>query len=150
MSDSPSWTVFESGLDEWQSKLPENFTESFDWLLAWPQSKVIELLAFAMSHSVNGLQTRDGKSDMDALVKVLGVDMNQYWEPTQAAYFDHINKNGIVSVITEVVSADKAPPLAAMKKVEAAAAAERLVSGTGWLPLTLREAVESVDDEVAE
>ncbi|MNW22802.1 hypothetical protein D3C71_2245130 [compost metagenome] len=41
-------------------------------------------------------------------------------------------------MVTEAVGAEQAQPLLAMKKADAAAAAEQLLDGRGWVPELMR------------
>lgn len=136
LTDSPAWCLRTEVHESWRSELPEDFASRVDWLVQWEQDKVVRFLAYLLAQSINGVRQRDGADDMDALVQLLNMDMHAYWQPTQAAYFDHITKMAMVQVVAEAVSADKARPLAAMKKAEAAAAAAQMVQYTGWLPMT--------------
>jgi ParB family chromosome partitioning protein len=55
-----------------------------------------------------------------------------------------VSKDRISAVVAEAVGEEEAKPLRAMKKGEAAAAAERLLDGKGWGPELMRpEAVQS-------
>ena len=67
----------------------------------------------------------------------LSVDMTAYWKPTRESYLNHVTKARICDVVTSAVSAEAAAPLASMKKDEAAQTAERLLTGTNWLPEVL-------------
>lgn len=150
MQSSAAWQFFESTYAMWAAALPEHYEQSFEWLLAWEQEKVLHLLAFLTSLSVNGLQQLDGFNKLSAMEAVLKVDMNQYWKPTKDAYFQHVSKGVIVDVVSKAVSPEKALPLADMKKGEAAAAAELLMESSHWLPVTLSGASAGAKVDVSE
>jgi hypothetical protein len=61
--------------------------------------------------------------------------------PTRARYFDHVSKARIMDVVANAVSPKAAADLKAMKKADAAAAAELRLAKVSWLPevLTHRE-----------
>jgi ParB family chromosome partitioning protein len=92
---------------------------------------------------------------INALCDVLNTDMAKYWTPTRETYLNHVSKARIVEVVSNAVSPEAAAQLAAMKKGEAAAAAEIRLSESGWIPevLTNREAATvhsyEIEDEDA-
>ncbi|MNW06953.1 hypothetical protein D3C71_2034510 [compost metagenome] len=49
-----------------------------------------------------------------------------------------MSKDRIAAVVTDAVDAEQAKPLLAMKKAQAAAAAEQLLEGKGWVPELMR------------
>lgn len=75
---------------------------------------------------------------LDRLGEVVGLDMSKWWKPTSQTYLAHVSKDRIAAVVTEAVDAEQAKPLLAMKKAQAAAAAERLLEGKGWVPEMMR------------
>jgi hypothetical protein len=93
--------------------------------------------------------------EINALCDVLNVDMARYWTPTRETYLNHVSKARIVEVVANAMSPEAAAPFAAMKKGEAAAAAEIRLSESGWIPevLTNREAATvhsyEIEDEDA-
>lgn len=120
--------------DEWAAKLPA--TEGLlAWLLDQPEAIAHSLLAYCAARCFTAVQGGDGSSSSaDAVAAALALDMADWWEPTAATYFSRVPKPRIVEVVQQVVSAEAAAPLAAMKKREAAQQAERLVQGSRWLP----------------
>ncbi|MNL43104.1 hypothetical protein D3C87_1656010 [compost metagenome] len=69
---------------------------------------------------------------------VIGLDMSKWWKPTAQTYLAHVSKERIAAVVTEAVDAEQAKPLLAMKKAQAAATAEQLLEGKGWVPEIMR------------
>ncbi|PRP68770.1 hypothetical protein BUE93_20180 [Chromobacterium amazonense] len=132
-----AWQAREAAHRAWQAKLPANFQHSLDWLVAWPQEDLLALLAYLTAISVNGIQTQEGDSPLDLLAEAVQLDMTQYWQPTRESYLDHVSKQRLQEVVAQAISAEAALPLASMKKGEAAAAAEALLAGKGWLPTLL-------------
>ncbi|WP_343227977.1 hypothetical protein [Stakelama flava] len=70
------------------------------------------------------------------------------------SYLRRVTKAHIVEAVTEGVSEEDARRIADMKKQDMAQAAEQLLAGTGWLPVTLRTSqqrvVQSSDAEAPE
>ncbi|MGN4225728.1 nuclease, partial [Burkholderia gladioli] len=71
---------------------------------------------------------------VNALISALNLDLADDWKATRASYFDHVPKARIAEVVTAAVSPAEGMRLLKLKKAEAAAEAERLVSATRWLP----------------
>jgi len=69
---------------------------------------------------------------------VIGLDMSKWWKPTAQSSLSHVSKERMAAVVTEAVDAEQAKPLLAMKKAQAAAAAEQLLEGKGWVPELMR------------
>lgn len=134
LADSVAWQARQAAHQAWAAKLPEGFAKTFDWLLAWPQEDVIALLAYLTAVSVNGISGSEGERRLGQMADVLNLDMTRYWQPTAEGYFSRVNKDRVVAVVTENVSAEAAVPLAGMKKGQASAAAQELLAGRGWLP----------------
>ncbi len=137
LQSGKAWQARAAAHRAWQAKLPANFQHCIDWLVAWPQEDLLALLAYLTAISVNGIQTQEGDSALDPLAEAVQLDMTQYWQPTRESYLDHVSKQRLQAVVAQAISAEAALPLAAMKKGEAAAAAEALLAGKGWLPTLL-------------
>ncbi len=76
----------------------------------------------------------------DALAQALGLDMKTWWTPTKDGFLKRVPKKLVLEAVTEGVSKQAADNLATLKKDALAAAAEKRLSGTGWLPYCLRAA----------
>ena len=91
----------------------------------------------------------------DQLARSLEVDMSDWFEPTADNYFTHVNRTTVELAVAEAKGKEAELSVrAAKKKGEAVLIAERLVSGSGWLPVPVRiakeTAAETVDDETGE
>jgi ParB family chromosome partitioning protein len=71
--------------------------------------------------------------------------MAAWWQPTADAYFLHISKAMILDAVGEFAP-DQVGRLEKLKKAEIASEAERLVVGTGWMPVVFRR--EAGQDDV--
>ena len=74
----------------------------------------------------------------NCLAAAVALDMTGYWRPTVPSYLGRVTKAGILEAVREGVSEEAAERLSGLKKAEMAAAAERLLATTGWLPSLLR------------
>lgn len=143
METSKAWAAITAKKAALQGLLPKEDKDGslFAWLLSQEQSVVLDLLAFCTALSVDAIQGNDTPCvSFTGLAKALELNMCDWWEPTQASYFQHVPKLRIVEVVTAAVSSEIAMPLALMKKGAAAEAAERAVMDTRWLPHLLKVA----------
>ena len=73
------------------------------------------------------------------LAEALKLDMTQAgWVTRADNYLSRVTKSQIVAAVSEAKGEATAELLADLKKKEMAIEAERLLSGTGWLPEPLR------------
>lgn len=107
------------------------------------RGELLELLAFAASSALNAV---DGKSSYrheshiahsNQLAAALGTDMRDYFEPTADRCFNHMNRSMIDTAVAEGKNKELAEGISAMKKGDAAAYAEKVLKGSGWLPAPL-------------
>ncbi|MGH8236038.1 MAG: ParB/RepB/Spo0J family partition protein [Steroidobacteraceae bacterium] len=120
--------------------IPRDPQALLEWLLKQPQTSVLELFAFCVALSVDGVKSDERTHASDALARAAGLDMSQWWTPTAENYFGSIPKGRILEIMREAASADVAAPLAQLKKSALAKAAEERLAGTPWLPSVLRTA----------
>jgi ParB family chromosome partitioning protein len=95
------------------------------------------LFAFCVAATLDSVTGTEAVHPINKLADLLKVDMTKYWTPTRGSYLSHVSKARIAEVVSMAVSPEAAAPLAAMKKEEAAAAAELRLAGTGWIPEVL-------------
>ncbi len=110
------------------------------WTLAQDSTTLLELLAFLVAGTVQGVMHYETSkpTDLDRLGRVTGVDLTQWWTPTAESYFSHVNKDQIAAVVTETHGAEEALSIAKMKKAQAAEHAQQLLADKAWLPVPLR------------
>jgi ParB family chromosome partitioning protein len=135
---SRAWGELASRLDNWRERLPGDADRLLPWLIGQPLDTLLELLALCSALSVSAMSGHEADTTGDALAAAVGLDMADWWTPTAGSYLAQVPKARIVEAVTEAVSAEKAAPLAKLKKGEAVAAAEALLQGTRWLPSPLR------------
>ncbi|MNW98938.1 hypothetical protein D3C86_284070 [compost metagenome] len=141
IKDSPAWAAVHAEIEAVTTQVPEDGAAVLPWLLAQPHSDLIELLAVLTSVSIYRRQSHSYGEEprhLDRLGAVIGLDMSKWWKPTTQAYLAHVSKDRIAAVVTEAVDAEQAKPELAMKKAQAAAAAEQLLEGKAWVPEMMR------------
>ena len=121
-----------------RAALPDDGASLMEWLLQQSQTTVLELFSFCVAITLNGVQADEGPHAVDGLARAARLDMREWWKPTASAYLASVSRARILAIVTEAVSAKAAEPLAKMKKVPMAQAAEQLLADTGWLPEVLR------------
>ena len=121
----------------WADRLPQDPDALFTELLAFPQSELLSLLAVCVAVTVGAVTGREGDAPAALLAQAVGLDMHDWWTPTAAGYFAHVSKAKTLEAV-QVFAPEQVNRLAKLKKVELASEAERLVTGTGWLPVMFR------------
>jgi ParB family chromosome partitioning protein len=128
----------------WMGRLPERVEQLWDWLIHQPQDVILDLLAFLVAQTINVVQLPHQQSDevhlqgANALSKALGLDMANWWAPTAENYFGRIKRDQILAAITEATARPAPERLRALKKKDLAAEAESMITGTRWVPPTIR------------
>jgi len=141
IKDSPAWAAVQAQIEAVTNQIPEDGAAVLPWLLEQSHTDLLDLLAVLSSVSIYRSQNHSyGKEPrhLDRLGAVIGLDMSKWWKPTTQAYLAHVSKDRIAAVVTEAMDAEQAKPLLAMKKAQAAAAAEQLLEGKGWVPELMR------------
>ena len=124
--------------------LPSEVELLWDWALEQPQDVLLKVLAVAVAHTINAVQSPHDDASTgrlaaaNALAGALSLDMAKWWQPTAANYFGRIRKDQILQAIQEATGAPVKERLRTLKKQDLAAEAEKSVNGTRWLPDLLR------------
>lgn len=127
----------------WTDRLPKDPDALFAELLAYPQQELLSLLAVCVASTVGAVTTRESDAPAALLAQAVGLDMHDWWTPTAAGYFEHVSKAKALEAV-QVFAPEQVNRLAKLKKADIASEAERLVVGTGWLPVMFREEAETV------
>jgi ParB family transcriptional regulator, chromosome partitioning protein len=122
--------------EAWASRLPEDPEALFAELLTFPQQELLSLLAVCVASTVDAVTARESSTPAASLAGAVGLDMHAWWTPTSAGYFEHVSKSKALEAV-QVFAPEHVARLAKLKKAEIAAEAERLATGTGWLPAML-------------
>lgn len=138
LAGSKAHAALEGRRETLRGTLPKDPDALLAWLLKRTHAEVLELLAFCVAVTVDGVQSDEGPGASVPLARAAGLDMREWWTPTAENYLGSIPKARILAVVTEAVSAEVAAPLAQLKKAPLAKSAEQRLAGTGWLPTVLR------------
>lgn len=141
IKDSAAWTAVHAQIEAVTKHVPSDDAAVLPWLLEQPHADLIDLLAVLTSVSIYRRQGHSHGAELrhlDRLAGIIGLDMSRWWKPTAQSYLAHVSKDRIAAVVTEALDAEQAKPLLAMKKAQAAAAAEQLLEGKGWVPEMMR------------
>lgn len=148
MADAPAAVGMRKVREAWAHRLPSDSDALFAELLAFPQQELLSLLAVCVASTVSALASQEGEVPATALAQAVDLDMHDWWTPTAAGYFEHVSKAKALEAV-QVFAPDQVNRLGKLKKAEIASEAERLVAGTGWLPVMFRgqEAAVEVETE---
>jgi ParB family transcriptional regulator, chromosome partitioning protein len=119
--------------EAWGERLPSESDALFAELLAMPQQELLSLLAVCVGCTVTAIASREREVPAAALARAVGLDMQAWWTPSAAGYFDHVSKAKALEGV-QAFAPGEVTRLGKLKKAEIASEAERLVAGTGWLP----------------
>ena len=123
----------------WEDRLPTKPKDLFAWLLEQEQTVVLDLLAYCTAYSLNTVQGDETAHEPAMQIgKAVDLDMADWWKPTRTSYFSQVSKHHIISIVASEISAEVAKPLADMKKIPLAEAAEQSMRDTRWLPTILQ------------
>jgi ParB family chromosome partitioning protein len=140
LEEAPSSRALTDRVDAWRERLPGDPDKLFAWLSVQPLNVLVELLALCVGLCASFARGHEPAEEQ--MAAALQLDMADWWTPTAASYFNQVPKARIAEVVTEALGAPEAVPLLKMKKAEAAAAAERLMAGTRWVPELMRVLVD--------
>lgn len=121
-------------VESWQAMLPKNPVLLFGWLLEQPQDRLLNLLAVCTALTINGVARDERPNAVNVVAGALDLNLSAYWQPTRTGYLDHVSKDRIATIVSQVVSKEEGARLTKMKKGEAAQVAEKLLTGKDWLP----------------
>lgn len=127
----------------WADRLPQDPDALFTELLTFPQQELLSLLAVCVAVTVDAVTSRESDTPAVLLAQAVGLDMHDWWTPTAAGYFEHVSKAKTLEAV-QAFAPEQVNRLAKLNKVELASEAERLVTGTGWLPVMFRGVEETV------
>ena len=124
------------------ASLPADPAQLWDYLLALPQVRLLDILAYAASHQVYAVQAQYAPQARTTsgyqLAEALSLDMADHWTPTVPGYFGRVGKPEIVAAVREAKGDDAAEALSGLKKGEMAEQAATLLADSRWVPTMLR------------
>ena len=138
LKESAAWQAVEAAKLAWKERLPEQPSTWFAWLIALPQSELLDLLALCAALTLNALPSAGAANDANALAEAVGLDMADWWEPTAQGYLNHVPKAQIVQALKEAGPDLADDGVGAMKKDVLVVKAASRLAGKRWLPAPLR------------
>ena len=138
LKQSTAWQALEAARLAWKERLPANAAEWFGWLVALPQTELLDLLALCSASTLNALPNTGAASDANALAEAVGLDMADWWEPTALGFLNHVSKAQIMQALKEAGPELTDDGAGAMKKDALVAKAASQLAGKRWLPPPLR------------
>lgn len=139
--------------ESWGQDLPKNAGNVWTWLLAIDEVSRQALFAHCVSLSLNATVQQWNRRPASIahagdLARSIGFDMvDAGWTPTVDSYLGRVTKAHIMQAVREAKGDQSVELIAHLKKSDMAREAERLLTGSGWLPEQLRL---TVDDAPAE
>ncbi|KAB1082957.1 ParB/RepB/Spo0J family partition protein [Neorhizobium galegae] len=151
-------TVWAKEIDQrqeaWGHDLPKDPNDLWAFLIALDEVSRQALFAHCASLSINAViepwnkRTR-ALAHADLLARSIGFGMVEAgWVPTADNYLGRVTKARILQAVREAKGDQSAELIGHLKKADMAREAERLMTGSGWLPEPFRLAtdVASVDE----
>lgn len=128
------------GFEEARARLPESPAELLTWLFAQDQSVLLELLAVAVSRSVDAIQHKavEPHADVQIAARALALDMTEWWTPDGANYLARVPKAMREAAVAEGAGHDAVAALRGLRKDACIQRSAELLAGKGWLPQMLR------------
>ena len=136
---APAWLALQTARDAWTERLPKDRAAWFAWLLERPQAELLELMALCSALTVNALPSAGAAFDANALAAAGGLDMADWWEPTEDGFLNHVSKAQIVQALKEAGTGLGSDGVESMKKGLLVSTALARLKGRHWLPAPLRQ-----------
>ncbi len=130
--------LVQARLEQARAMLPAEVAELLPWLLGQPMDVLVQLLTLAAALSLNAINGNGKNETTQAIAAAVKLDMTEWWTPTVTSYFGAVSKALVAEAVTEAGLPDDGKAIEKMKKADAAAKAEAVLSGKGWLPAVLR------------
>lgn len=138
LTQSSAWQALEAARLAWKERLPANAAKWFGWLVALPQTELLDLLALCSASTLNALPNAGGAGDANALAEAVGLDMANWWEPTALGFLNHVSKAQIADALKEAGTELAADEIGALKKDALVMKAASQLAGKRWLPMPLQ------------
>jgi ParB family chromosome partitioning protein len=144
LSDTPLAAKVDARHLDWSQKLPAEPQDLWEALTTFDIEARHRLFAHCVSLTVNAVHEPWSRrpraiAHADRLVASLSLDIAATgWTPTADNFLGRVTKARIVQAVRESKGADIARRIEGLKKCDMVQEAERLLSGTNWLPEPLR------------
>lgn len=129
----------------WAQRLPHEPAALWTFLHDLDADSRMALFAHCASLTLDAVQEPGSRrtqamADADRLAGAVGLDLvGSGWEPTVANYLGRVTKGRILEAVREARSEAAVQLIDHLRKADMAREAERLLTGTGWLPEPLRD-----------
>ncbi|RQY49647.1 nuclease [Burkholderia stagnalis] len=140
LADDLAYRLHSAQRSGWSGVIPADSAALFEWCVEQTDERLMLILAQYVAASLDSVTIDERPHAINSLIPALGLNMADEWKPTRASYFDHVPKARIADVVAAAVSHAEGMRIAKLKKADAAAEAERLMAGRGWLPEHLEQA----------
>ena len=127
-------------IESWTKALPKRAEDLWDALTEFDGDSRDALFAHCVAMTVNAVHEPHYRKPRQiahagVLAATIGLDMAKAgWSPTADSYLGRVTKAQILAAVREAKGEKAADRIAGLKKPDMVAAAEELLSGTGWLP----------------
>lgn len=147
----------QASFEAWREALPENPSDLWHWCMETDDDRLLELLAFLTSLSVDAVARSKGDThgerlaNADQLAMTLGLDMHQHWYGRADGFFGRLSKAQLAADLIAAGEQQKAAEVTRLPKAEAAAVTAGKMAELGWLPPQLFvRACDAVDLEASD
>lgn len=140
--------------ERWAARLPEP-EALWGWIEGLPPADRLDLLAYCTAIAIDAVHRHQGGGERpahaDVLARATGLDMADWWTPTETGFLGRVTKDQILKAVAEGGSPQVSRRLAGLKKSKMAKKAEELLAVSRWLPEPLRTPASSAEpaDEAA-
>lgn len=144
LSDTPLAAKVDARHLDWSQQLPAEPQDLWDVLTTFDVEARQRLFAHCVSLTINAVHESWSRrpraiAHADRLATSLSLDIAATgWTPTADNFLGRVTKAQIVQAVREAKGADTVRRIEALKKGDMVQEAERLLSGTNWLPEPLR------------
>ena len=127
----------------WAAQMPRDVADLWAFVMELDHDSRMALFAHCVALTTNAVRLPTERrpravATANRLAEAVSLDMAAHWAPTVQTYLGRVTKTHILAAVREAVSIEAADRMADMKKQDMAEAAERLLVGTGWLPVLMR------------
>ena len=145
IADAPAAKGLREVRAAWAARLPDDPAAMFLVLVAMTQDELIAVLSVCVASSVGAICSRESEAPATALAQAIDLDMHDWWTSTAARYFEHVSKAKALQAVG-AFAPDQVARLSKLKKADLVSEAERLATGTAWLPTMLCRSVPISDE----
>lgn len=129
--------------EAWAAQMPSDMDDLWEFVTDLDDELRMSLFAHCAAATVFAVKVKwdrrpRAQEAADRLAEAVSLNMAVHWQPTADAYLSRVSKAQIAEAVGEALSNEEAERISGMKKQAMAETAERLLAGTGWLPVQLR------------